>query len=192
MPHWHGTDKHRTATETRHPLSCSRRTKIAQHLHDSTMTLRRWKWTKTVPPPSAPHPPTKVSRLYCILYVACRTSKGPLTRAGNKKRFHHRRGTRPLSVCVCHPLQKNKGKIVCTIGPELSGTESAILNRDSSDSESCDSRVALSINIGCDSDGDSESIFRDSIVLRFDSFFGFSPGPRFWESCDSRFAILCR
>ena len=57
----------------------------------------------------------------------------------------------------------------------LSGTESAILNRESSDSGSCDSNRAiprsLSALIGCDSDGDSESIFHDSTLLRFDSFF---------------------
>ena len=60
-------------------------------------------------------------------------------------------------------------------GALLSGTESAILNRESSDSESCDSNRAiprlLSALVGCDTDGDSESIFRDSTLLRFDSFF---------------------
>ena len=61
--------------------------------------------------------------------------------------------------------------------PHLSGTESAILNRESGDSESCDSnraslKVALNIDRRCDSDGDSESIFRSS--TRFESFFCFS------------------
>ena len=58
--------------------------------------------------------------------------------------------------------------------PSLSGTESAILNRESSDSESCDSNRAtprsLSRLIGCDSGGDSESIFSYSTSLRFNSF----------------------
>ena len=56
----------------------------------------------------------------------------------------------------------------------LSGSESAILNRESSDSESRDSSRAiprLRARIGCDLDGDSESIFRDSTLLRFDSPF---------------------
>ena len=81
---------------------------------------------------------------------------------------------------------------------ELSGTESAILNRESGDSESCDSNRAIPRSLqalkGCDSDGDSESSFCDSGVLRFDSLFLLLaaeflaiPGPRFWESCDSRF-----
>ena len=52
----------------------------------------------------------------------------------------------------------------------LSGTESAILNRESGDSESCDSNRAiprsLEAFVGRDSDGDSESIFRDSTLLR--------------------------
>ena len=59
------------------------------------------------------------------------------------------------------------------MGKNLVGTESAILNRESSDSESCDLNRAmprsLKALIGCDSDGDCESIFRDS--TRFDSFF---------------------
>ena len=50
--------------------------------------------------------------------------------------------------------------------PDLSGTDSAILNRESSDSESCDSNRAiprlLQALIGCNLDGDSESIFRGS------------------------------
>ena len=36
-----GTDKHRTAKEMRRPLSCSRKTKAAQHLHDSTVSLSK-------------------------------------------------------------------------------------------------------------------------------------------------------
>ena len=73
-----------------------------------------------------------------------------------------------------------------------SGTELAILNRDPGDSESRDSKVALSIGRGCDSDGDS---VRDSTLLRFDSClllaaeFLAIPGPRFWESCDSQLVI---
>ena len=61
---------------------------------------------------------------------------------------------------------------------QLSGTESSILNRESSESESCDPNHAmpwfLEALIRCDSDGDSESIFRDSTLLRFNSFFCFS------------------
>ena len=83
-------------------------------------------------------------------------------------------------------------------GIAVSGIESAIPNRESSDSESCDSNRAiprsLSALIGCDSDGDSESTFRDSTLLCFDSIFLLLaaefleiPGSRFWESCDSRF-----
>ena len=76
-----------------------------------------------------------------------------------------------------------------TLSPDLSGTESAILNRESSDSESCDSNRAiprsLSALTGCDSDGDSESIFRNSTLLRFDSFFA----SRCRMSGDSRPAI---
>ena len=52
--------------------------------------------------------------------------------------------------------------------------------------ESCDSEVALSIDRGCDSDGDSELIFRDTVLLRFDSFFDSRCG----ISGDSRPAIL--
>ena len=54
----------------------------------------------------------------------------------------------------------------------FSGTESAILNRESGDSESCDSNRAIprSLRLG----GDSESIFCDSTLLRFDSFLRFS------------------
>ena len=55
------------------------------------------------------------------------------------------------------------------MGYDLSGTE--LGNSESGDSESCDSKVALSIKIGCDSDGDTESMFRDSTLRRFDSFF---------------------
>ena len=51
-----------------------------------------------------------------------------------------------------------------------------------------------------DSDGDSESIFRNStldycvstLFLLLVAEYLAIPGPRFWESCDSRFAILCR
>ena len=60
---------------------------------------------------------------------------------------------------------------------------------------------SLETLIGCDSGGNSANrILRDSAWLRFDFFF-FAflaaeslaiPDPRFWESCDSRFAILCR
>ena len=55
--------------------------------------------------------------------------------------------------------------------------------------------------MGRDLDGESESIFRDSSLLRFDPFSLFASrrgipgdsGPRFWESCDSRFcaAKIC-
>ena len=45
--------------------------------------------------------------------------------------------------------------------------------------ESCDSKVTLSID-RVRSDGDSESMFRDSTLLRFGSFFGFSL-PNFWR-----------
>ena len=44
-----------------------------------------------------------------------------------------------------------------------------------------------------------ESIFCDSTLLQIPLFFVLLfaeslaiPGPRLWESCDSRFAILCR
>ena len=79
----------------------------------------------------------------------------------------------------------------------ISGTESASLNQEWSDSESCNSnRViprSLSALIGCDSDCDSESIVRDSILLAIPLSFVLLaaeflaiPAPRFWESCDSR------
>ena len=67
---------------------------------------------------------------------------------------------------------------ISQVSSHLSGTESAILNRESGDSESCDPNRAiprsLQALIGCDSDGDSESIFRDSILLRFHSILCFS------------------
>ena len=50
-------------------------------------------------------------------------------------------------------------------------TESAFLNQESSDSESCAIPRSRYTFLGCDSDGDSESIFRDSTLLRFDSVF---------------------
>ena len=77
------------------------------------------------------------------------------------------------------------------LGVGLSGTESAILSRESSDSEStCDSNRpiprSVSALIGCDSDGDSESIFHDSTSLRFGSCFASRCG----ISGDSRPTIL--
>ena len=61
---------------------------------------------------------------------------------------------------------------------KLSGTELVILNRESGDSESYDSNRAiprsLSALIGCNSDGDSESVFFDSTLLRFNSILCFS------------------
>ena len=55
--------------EMQHPLSCSRRTKIAQHLHDSTVSLRRRQTTlnrhaKSTQKPFPPNsfPPSKASR----------------------------------------------------------------------------------------------------------------------------------
>ena len=59
-------------------------------------------------------------------------------------------------------------------GRELSGTESAILNRESSDSESCDSNRAMPRSLETLTGCDSESVFRDSTLLRFHSFFCFS------------------
>ena len=53
----------------------------------------------------------------------------------------------------------------------LSGIESAILNREPRNSESCDSNRAipraLEALIGCDSDGDSEAILLTAIPLFF-------------------------
>ena len=87
--------------------------------------------------------------------------------------------------------------IILWEGPELSGTESAILNRESSDSESCDSKVAVSIE---------RMRFEWRFRIDFLRFYFLAirlifsllaaeflaiPGPRFRESCDSRFAILC-
>ena len=59
--------------------------------------------------------------------------------------------------------------------------------RQSSDSNRAIPR-SLSALTRCDADGDSESIFRDSTFAEFLAI----PGLRFWESCDSRFAIRCR
>ena len=60
----------------------------------------------------------------------------------------------------------------------LVAPESAIPNRDSGDSESCDSNRAiprsLEALIGCDSDGDSESTFRDSTFAALGLIFCFS------------------
>ena len=85
--------------------------------------------------------------------------------------------------------------------PWLSGTESAFRIENRAIQNRCDSNRAiprsLSALIACDSDGNSESIFRDSTAIRLHflllaaEILAF-PGPRFWESCDSRFAILCR
>ena len=65
---------------------------------------------------------------------------------------------------------------------------------ESSDSESCDLNRAIPRSLyaligcdtGCDTDGDSESIFSDSVLLRFDSFFA----SRCESSGDSRPVIL--
>ena len=52
---------------------------------------------------------------------------------------------------------------ISALFPDLRGAESAILNRESSDSESCDSSHAIPRSllalIGCNSDGDSEIDF---------------------------------
>ena len=88
-----------------------------------------------------------------------------------------------MFMCLFQPLNLyGSMPPICSAVPSflvsLSGTESAILNRESSDSESCDSNRAIPRSLEtltcCDSDGDSESIFRDSTLLRFHSFFCFS------------------
>ena len=76
----------------------------------------------------------------------------------------------------------------------LSGTESAILNRESSDSESCGSNRAIprsrrNILMGCDSDGDSKSTFRDYTLLYCDSTHVFAAS-HCGISGDSRPAVL--
>ena len=77
-------------------------------------------------------------------------------------------------------------------------SESALLNRESSDSESCDSKVALSIDtmrFGWRFRIDSLRFYFIAIRLVFLASrwqlaeFLAIPDPRFWESCDSRFAI---
>ena len=92
-----------------------------------------------------------------------------------------------FSISMSSSLLKCLILIVASVAKtsgRLSGTESAILNRESSDSESCDSIRAIPRSlyalIGCDSDGDSESIFRYSTLLRFNSFFCFSHGVMSW------------
>ena len=73
----------------------------------------------------------------------------------------------------------------------LSGTQSAILNPEPGDSESCDSNRRGEL-------GDSEStspilLYCDSlnfVILAAEILV--IPGLRLLESCDSRFPILCR